>query len=340
MLDLVTVCDNNGKPLGHGVKVGNEYYHYLCEDFVVEQYVNADILPYIDNKNAKELPNRLKSDFVKIRRIFCIFRNLRYIYKKYTDDLIWVYVPDIYIFLFECLFFKKNRKIVNLVFGVYCSSKIKQVILALACRKSNIMIATNKYLQEMIPRSIYIPDYTYDEKYEKFQTEQKKEMVVCLGTMNIKKKIIEAVEVFSRIDYPLIVIGQFASGELYEQSIKNKGNNVIVENRYLSDEEYYTLLGTSKFCLLPYDHDFYMNQTSGVIQECMFLNTIPITHHSILEFSSILGIGYNDLSDLTDFNFFAEDVKKYYKKYKELQKEEYAYSTAKKCLIEEFRKVS
>ena len=340
MADMYTVCDANGAPLGHGVKVGNEYYRCLSGDFEVEQYVNADVVPCLENKNAKALPIQLRADSGKFKRIYCTFKNLWYIYKKHPGDVIWAYVPDIYAFLFECLFPKGRRRLANIVFDAYSGSKAKQMILGFLCRKSDIIIVTNEHLKKVIPGALCVPDYAYGKEYERFRSRPKKEMVVCLGTMHIKKNIKEAVEVFTQIGYPLTVVGQFASRELYEQAIKNKGNNVVVENRYLSEEEYYTLLGASKFCLIPYDPDFYKDRTSGVLQECMFLDTVPITHRSILEFSAIPGIGYTSLSDLKQALFFKQDWEGCYKKYREFREGIYDRAAVKKCMVEEFRKVS
>ena len=50
------------------------------------------------------------------------------------------------------------------------------------------------------------------------------------------------------------------------------------------NEEYYQLIGSSKYVLLPYDEDFYKNRTSGVMIEGVFVNSIPIANASIMDF--------------------------------------------------------
>lgn len=57
-------------------------------------------------------------------------------------------------------------------------------------------------------------------------------------------------------------------------------------------------MAESKYCLVPYDAEFYKNRTSGVIQESLFCRTIPISHKEILEFANVDGIGYEKLDDL------------------------------------------
>lgn len=49
MADVWSVCDEKGKPIGHGRKVGNEYYNYIADSFDVVQYANEGMLQHLVN---------------------------------------------------------------------------------------------------------------------------------------------------------------------------------------------------------------------------------------------------------------------------------------------------
>ena len=304
MVDCWSVCDFKGKPIGHGIKVANEYYEYIKDEYEVIQYANEGIISFLNNPKKKKFTYSLSYGMSKFERVWHCYHNICQVFQKEKDSTIWFYIPEIYVFLF--VFFKRKgkRKIVFNVYDEYIGNYLKHKILKGALKKADGVFVANKNLLAAIPNGILIPDYAYREDYyKKFQTKNKKEQVVCLGTMNEKKHLVKAVEVFSKNGYPLIIIGQFESDITYKHLMKIKGKNVVVENRYADEEEYYRLLGESKFCLIPYDEKFYKNRTSGVLQECLFVGTIPISHREILEFGGANGIGYEVLDELKDYNF-------------------------------------
>lgn len=338
MVDFWTVSDSNGKPLGHGVKVGNEYFDYLKDNYAITHYVNNCIKPFITNSDKVSFKASIKDGYSKLRRVLGNFRCIKEVYDK--EDNIWFYVPDIYLFVILLLFRKGRRKIVVNVYEEYQTNKIKKWIFYKALSKIDLIFVTNEELKRSISRGVYIPDYTYNEdKYGKYRKLTKKERVICIGTMNEKKLIREAVSVFSQNGYPLYIVGQFTSNETYEYLLSVKTDNVVIENRYMDSEEYYTLLGSSKYCLVPYDSDFYKNRTSGVIQESLFCDSIPASNKDILDFAGVPGIGYDDIRELENFDFYTENDDKIYMRYDEIRRKIYLNSIIKEKVINEFKKI-
>lgn len=310
MLDSWTVCDDKGDPCGHGWKVSNEYYNYLCDDFDVVQYVNSDMLPYINNKRAKPLPFSTKRTKNKFEKIVIFWKNLKYIYYNYSNAIIWLYVPNIYSVVSMILLPKKNRSLVSLMYEDYSSNKIKEIIFKIFLLKTDLVFVTNKKLLNRVNNGVLIPDYSYNtDFYSKYKKYPKKERVICLGTMNSKKRLDEAVDAFAKNGYPLYIAGVFENKETYKRLQKNKADNILIEDRFVNSNEYYELMGSSKFCLAPYDESLYKNRTSGVIQESIFMGAIPITCKSILKFLDIKGVGYKKISDLSTFDFMSYDSK-------------------------------
>lgn len=316
MVDIWSVCDENGKPIGHGGKVGNEYYRYINDRYEVVQYVNESMLPHLISHQKVAFAHSIKNGIRKSERIIGNFRCLREVYKKEKDPVIWFYVPDIYLFLYVWLVPKGKRRILVNVYETYSGSRIKNWIFYQALRKIDTVFVTNGSLLSEVPGGVLISDYAYDEAlYGRYHGLPEQERVVCLGTMNEKKQLEEAVDIFSKNGYPLYIVGQFTSRERYEQLCRMKSDNIIIEDRYVDPDEYYRLLAESRYCLLPYDAGFYRNRTSGVIQECLFCDTIPIAHADILRFSHICGVGYKDIQELSKIDLKTVDpspIRAYY----------------------------
>lgn len=338
MVDYWSITDENGKPLGHGLKVGNEYYNYIKDKFDVVQYVNRCVLPYIDNPQKKAFRHSLKYNYNKLVRVISNFRCLREAYDS-DSGLLWFYAPELYLFLFLIITKKRGMRIALNVFDDYSANGIKNWIFRKAIEKAEVIFVTNKYLQKYIDRGIYVPDYAYDACiYNKYRCQKKKERAICLGSMNERKKLREAVEVFTQNGYPLHIAGQFTDKHMYEELLRIKGENVLVEDRYVNTDEYYGLLGSSKFCLIPYDSNFYQNRTSGVIQECLFCDAIPVSDQKILDFVGINGVGYGDITDLVKFNFSEIELMEYLDAYEKLRNDEYDVNIVKSKMVGAFEK--
>ena len=62
-------------------------------------------------------------------------------------------------------------------------------------------------------------------------------------------------------------------------------NNIEMSDGYLSNDEYNSIIQSSKFCLLPYKNK-YNDTTSGVIYDYLFRNR-PVIYRDIPNFSFI-----------------------------------------------------
>lgn len=227
-----------------------------------------------------------------------------------------------------------ENKVAVTIYDIYSGNKLKHWILKRALKKSDVVFVTNPKLSEKLAGSFFVPDYAYDGLfYEKYLTTEKKEQAVCLGTMNEKKLLRESVEAFTKSGYPLYIAGQFTSAETFQYLNSIKGNNIIIENRFIENEEYYKLMAESKYCLVPYDVEFYKNRTSGVIQESLFCRTIPISHKEILDFANVDGIGYERLDDLKELDLEKIDINDFRPKYNDEINAVYQYDVVKKTVV-------
>lgn len=80
--------------------------------------------------------------------------------------------------------------------------------------------------------------------------------------------------------------------------------------------------------------EFYKNRTSGVIQECLFCDCIPIAPRSILEFCGIEGVGYEDIHELAEISLDDVDVSGIRVGYKKLRDDFYNKAVVKRKVID------
>lgn len=341
MIDLWTTCDATGNPIGHGCKVGNEYYEQIKNYYNVMQYANKEVIPHLNNPQARPLPTTTHQTGNKIKRFLEIRNNISRLFKTHHNAVFWFYVPELYIHMALASLSKQGEKRIATIFEDYSKNKLKKWFFGQSRKKLDLEIVTNNHLlnkegKKNQTKQIFIPDYIYDEKYEKYKTYRKKEQVVCLGTMNHMKMLEEMVYSFNKNGMKLLVCGLFEEDTYYEKIKSIANSNIEVRNLYLKEDEYYTLLAESKYCIIPYNPKFYKNRTSGVIQECLFLNTIPITDKRIIEFSGIPGIGYFEISDLDRTKFDCISFEKYYHRFSEIIYEYYNAETTKDKIIAAF----
>ena len=337
LIDYYGMCDQNGQPVGHSPKVLTEYASLIKNDFEVGAAVSPCLLRGIDEGLHDK--HKLKYDISTVneqsigKRIadkFRLFSNIITVLKIDRYDIYWFYRTDFFLFFFIWLrgLNKRGKKFIAQVYQDSFGSGIIQKILDRIYHRGMLKFDGIIYTQEDMaathPNTLHIPDYYYDAgKYKKYESTEKEEKVVCLGTMNPYKKLDELVDTFNRNGYPLEIRGYFFDKNFYG-SLCNKINaNIVIEDRILSEEEYYKTLAGAKYTILPYDMEQYQSRTSGVLIESMFLNTIAIAPMQLLRANQIEGIGYETLAELADAGFFCKEYKPDNRaKMKEYDKEE------------------
>ncbi len=308
-------CDEDGKAVGHAPKVLTEYFDLISEDHDVAIFVPKTIdeeIPRDIRKKAEitVLPHMIvmkarNSLAEKIINKFRMFTNIRTVLKKSDADVIWFFNVEFYLFLYLMLFGNKGRKIVVTVFrdGYHIGrlARIKQRIFEAGQKKVYKCISTGADFQFKNMSSVFVPDYVCDDAtYAPLRKNTKEDYVACLGTMGEGKQLYELVEAFSRVSYGLLIAGRFYDREVYEDLRENATDNIEVRDEYLGIEEYLNLLSHATYAVLPYNERKYASQTSGVMQEALFTDTIVLTHKDILRGNGIPGIGYSSYDDISD----------------------------------------
>ena len=336
-------CDEQDKPVGHCPKVLKEYYNFIKDDYLVRVYAPKNILRETDReiqKNSRVLPRRVvmhskKTLATRIGGKLNMFKNISLAVSQSNEDILWFFNIEWYFMLWLALHKKpRDKKIIVTMFKEGFKGGIagvfRQFIFNKAKKKIDLIITSGPSFKYGKCETVFIPDYVYSmEKYDKYLNKEKRDEVVCLGTMGDGKQLEELVSVFSMMDYPLTIAGRFYDKERLEALKSMASENVTIIDKYLSDEEYMDMLSSARYTILPYSKTAYTNQTSGVLQEAMFVNTIPIARRDVLTVNEIPGMPFDEWSDM-DSNYseklriYASNAEKIYSEYALLRKDRYA----------------
>ena len=318
MCDYYGMCDEQGRCVGHPVKVTEEYGSILkelgekirlvCSPCIANNLIECDglftevnRLPYdisiVGNSIGKRISDKIK-----------LFRNIRTALKN--RGTIFFYQVDFFFFLYLKLFYKRSpeRKIVILIYHQdFTGGKLSGILdrtFKSALHKTDAVIYTQKGMRVSHNNAVWMPDFIYrPEEYDKYRTVTKSNMAVCLGTMNRYKQIEQLIAVWRSLleaDIELIIAGRFDDSDRYRKLREDLPQNVSIRDDVLSYEEYMGLLSKAKYCILPYDMEQYKNRTSGVLLESIYCGVIPVAPNQLLKQNMLPGLGYECITEIVD----------------------------------------
>ena len=337
MVEYQGRCDVKGKAIGHAPKVLKEYYNFISKDNEVKVYAPQVIIdsfegdaggsakPVISSLSEHIVMTSGKSFFKRLKEKAGMFKNIKAALKNNDSDYIWFFNVEYYLMLYIFLHKKSKNKIICTFFldGYHNGfvGKVKQWVFEKAQKKIDLIIATGPNLKFKNCKTLYIPDYYYiPEKYDQVRSKAKEDKAVCLGTMNNGKKLEDMVEAFNSTGYPLYIAGRFFDKDRFMRLTEMAEDNIKIEDKYLSDEEYLDILSSARFTVLPYNPSQYNRQTSGVMQEAVFTDSIVVTFKDILDGNSVPGLGFSSWDQLTGDMLREFPSEKVYAEYEDLRK--------------------
>ena len=315
-------CDAQGKTIGHTSKVLSEYVDMLRDSFEINVIAHPNLLEtadkgcfcsveYLDYSICEE---EKKTFFVRIKDKMKLFKNIHQIWGQEGNDVIWFFRGDFFLLLYALFHRKVNGTkyyclIYHNQYGNGIISKIVDFIYRHGIRRFDGIIYTQEKMCVPHDNTFYMPDYLYrPDKYCEFILNEKIEKVVCVGTMNRDKDLEGLVQAFNENGYPLEIAGRFLEREHFEFLKSIAKENIQIQNVILTKEEYNRKLGEARYSIIPYRMSAYGGRTSGVLQESVFLQAVPIAPKQLLEDNNIPGIGYSDWEELKKIKLFSTDV--------------------------------
>lgn len=314
MADYCGMCNENGKEIGHSSKVLNEYAMLLNGKGIID----AALSPCIEKNVVREdfeliisLPYNINlcsdnSIYKRIKDKIKIFINIYHVTHKKNYNIIWFYKTDFFLSLYLWLFDhgRKKTKYIGLVYQesfITPFSPIVNWIFKRGIKKLDGLIYTQKNNNLFHKNKMYMPDYYYiPEIYDSYKKMKKIDKVVCVGTMNYYKELMQLVKCFNHSNYKLEICGYFTDKSMFTSLKAIAKSNVEIVDKILTQNEYYTKIATAKYSILPYNMQQYKERTSGVLYETIFLNSIPIAPKTLLMYNQIGGVAYDSWGDLEE----------------------------------------
>ncbi len=339
-------CDEKGTAVGHAPKVLEEYAGFLRPEYEARILAPRCVLEACGKsgrKGAKILPHRIvmkghNSFFEKIANKVRMFANIRIVMKQAGDSTVWFFNTEFYLCLYLALFGNSGKRIVFTSFKERYDGGplggIKQKIFERAQKRMALIISAGEDFRFKNARSVYLPDYACDESvFGEYRERERRPGAVCLGTMGAEKQLEDMVKTFTRLGFPLTVAGRFYDPERAEKLKKMAGENITIRDEYLSREEYLQLMGRASHVVLPYAPQQYGSQTSGVLQEALFLDTIVVAPKAVLEGNHVPGVGFDSWDTLSADKLY-EDGSGLRRAYAQLRRGVYSKEHMKKTILE------
>ena len=339
-------CDEEGTAVGHAPKVLGEYAAFLRPEYAPRILAPRCVLRACGKagrEGAKVLPHHIvmkahPSFFEKVANKLRMFANIRIVLKQAGGDTVWFFNTEFYLCLYLALFGNSGKRIVFTSFKeAYDGGRlggIKQKIFERAQKRMALIISSGEDFRFKNAPSVYLPDYACDEKlFAPYREKERRPNAVCLGTMGAEKQLEEMVRTFTRLGFPLTVAGRFYDRERLKRLKEAAGDNITIRDEYLSREEYLRLLGRASHVVLPYAPEQYGSQTSGVLQEALFLDTVIVAPEKVLKGNHVPGLGFESWDALKAEALY-EDTAELRRQYAQLRSGIYSKEHMKKTILE------
>lgn len=320
---LMSILDENKQPLGHLEKQLRQTYKLLLglgySDSDIEIVAPKGMLSKIKNKKTVELPFDIYKKDSKKKNDLKIVANYLLALVRTKGKVVWY--PVIVERILQCfaiLFFKKGRTAVGTSFQDWDDyslrmksfSKVRKAFINRGLKKLDLCIMTYPEYHPSVEH-VFLPDYYREEKEKKLFALPKKEQILFIGEVRKGKGVDKLLKLFGnkKILLPLLIKGKFTDNSLKRIFDKKYSESIMVEDKNLSNDEYWRALSESKYVILPYDKETYKGRTSGVLLDAVFVGAIPIAPRWLLEGNHIVGIAYDDIAEIPQLIKNAESKK-------------------------------
>jgi len=308
LVDYLGQCDQKGNPVGHGLKTMEQYGQLLGEDYEVDALICENYLGHIEKKYFNKiytLDNKLQSyNSSALTNMKNKISNLKKVATFTGYDVVIFINIDFSLGLVIKGISNKNN-IISITymdsykFGSEISKKIKNYLFKKVLKYSQGIITSSEIEEIQANKLLIMPDFIYlPSLYDKYRSYDKKEVFLSVGTLSKEKDIESVVDIFINRNEKLKIIGKFYDEKVFHEILQRKTSNIEVENRIVGYDEYYELIASSKYVILPYKREFYKARSSGVLLETIFLGSIPMAPDFLLEDNEVEGYGYKNISEL------------------------------------------
>lgn len=322
-MENVVIADITGlhkkeNSFGHFFRVAKMFEEGLCQDYnvtivggpVYKGYSgNKEILNY--DVDLQELQTTVGKVKAKIKEIFNGIAVLR----RYKNSIIiFQDYSNTSMFLSICMQ-KTNSAIYIIQYKSEIDTGINSLLYRIGRRRISGVLCTQNEVGEKygIPY-LTMPDYIYTESNGAKKLESNDAYLYDFGIFGIIRKgkdVVGVAKNFVGIKRRLLIAGSIQDKNMKEslEGLAEENENIIVLDRYLSEEDYSNMISATRCMILPYIDEYYNESSSGVVYDALFAKKPVITRkYEIFDFirQYQMGILYDDLDDV-DFSVVMQE---------------------------------
>lgn len=216
------------------------------------------------------------------------------LFSKLNDDIVICQPYSFPSWMISILFSKRKTDIYLIEYKDERHNRLNKFLYNFAKKRIKGIICPNDVVGKAygLPY-ITVPDYIVTERKIRDEQIVYKYDFGMVGIMSLGKDIDDVIQSFANTNYKVIIAGYFNDLQRYERFVSRSTPNITIINKYLSDEEYDSILKSTKYMLLPYNEK-YSAASSGVIFDILF-NGRPLITRDFLNFHFVKEYGVGTL---------------------------------------------
>ncbi|MGG7214925.1 glycosyltransferase [Clostridium nigeriense] len=333
IVDTISLKKNK-KIFGHWLNTALQYKNILSKDDSINIFVLGGPVykNYIYN-NYVRLPFDLEKKMFDRTGIKILFNKLKAVIntiaaiKSNTDILIFQDANQTILYTL-LRFFKVNKKIYLIKYSIDERKQAVKSFNKIKNKISGVITSLDEVGRYYKVPYLIVPDYFPSEE---ISMNEKIYDLIIVGTVTEQKDYENVIKAVNKTKLNLKIVGYFNDEQRFN-NLKNIANhNIVIENKYISDDEYKNIIKSGKYVILPYKKESYNYKSSGVVLDAIY-NGVPVIVPGLNSFEFVknnkVGLTYNNsfdeiIEDISDINYdeLINNVKKYCK-IMELKKEE------------------
>lgn len=278
-ISSVKIGKNN---FGHYRRVSGMYQKMLKDMFEVYVAGGPVYMDKMSETTGIRLPYDVELDDLRSVRGRMIFKirsiiNGKHLFKAAENAVVICQPYSFLSWMISILFAKKSTRIYLIEYRDELDKKVNRVLFSIAKKKIAGVLCPNQKVgvRYGIPY-LTVPDYIdCDEHYNKTKEDFLYDFGM-VGIMSEGKDVEDVIRTFSNTRYRVLIAGYFGNQNSFQQYMRQKTDNIVLVNRYLSETEYREFFDKVRYVILPYKES-YRNASSGVIFDVLFHQKPVIT---------------------------------------------------------------
>lgn len=335
----VKSVNNGGNVTGHYLSLAQNYID-LYSDFIKVLIAGGSVYERkIKSENIFHLPYENKSCYGKIKNVFNVLKNCKYLFQNTNEnDVVVMQHSAVFTFILGIILFaQKHNNIYVITYDTNAISNIiKKIVYFFAKKKIKGFILSNENVGMAYGKPYcLVPDYIFAGKEipkDKYPYARKIYDFIFVGSIWPDKGVVEIAKRFVGTQYKILIAGKPCSEKIADNldNICKNAENIDLKLGFVKDDDYREYMSEARFCLLNYK-GVYAERSSGVVLDVLFAG-VPVIGHRTFAMQFIedeqVGVLFDDIEKFDPSVFmnpetyetFRRNIAKYLQKQEKYKK--------------------